>query len=129
MKKAGIISMLFILIQVGCEKFTLDTPEGLHHWDILKVEGPTSGYINQAISLDVTCPTSSGCDIVTEFLTDRHRNSFLIKAFGYTHDGMCTQAAVPMVTEYEFSSSETGTFVLKFIKIDNTTIDHYITIE
>ncbi len=123
------ISILFILTLVGCEKYTLDITEDLHHWDILKVEGPTTGSINQTISLDVTYPTSSGCDMVTEFLSDRHRNSFLIKAFGYTTDGFCTQAAVPMVIEYEFSSSEAGTFELKFIKKDNTTINHSITIE
>ncbi len=129
MRKVGFILILLILTQFGCEKFTLDTPEGLHHWDILKVEGPSSGSINQTISIDVTYPTSSGCDVVTEFLSDKHGKRVLIKAFGYTTDGFCTQAAVPKVKEYEFSSNEKGEFILKFIRIDNTTINHYITID
>jgi len=123
-----------ILILTGCEKNNSDTttivkPEGLVHWDVIKVEGPTSGSVNDTIILDVYCPTSSGCDYISEFLSDKHRNTVFVKAFGNTlKDSPCTLACTPIVARYKFASKSKGQFELQFIKTDNTVIKHFLTI-
>jgi len=135
MKKT--IQFLFttILILYGCEKINntgpnnIETPEGLLHWDIIKVEGQTSGFVNDTISLDVYCPTSSGCDYISSFGSEKNGNIVYIKAFGNTRkDIPCTMAAVPIVVKYKFVSKSVGRFELQFIKRDNSVIKHYLTI-
>jgi hypothetical protein len=114
----------FLLLLIGCEKDTHETPDELTQWPIVMVKGPTSGYINQIITLDVYYPTSSGCDVVTELLSYKHDKTIFIIAYGYTiTDSFCTLAAVPKVIEYEFIPEEGGIYTLHFISPDNTKIN------
>lgn len=136
MKKTILLLLTAILILTGCEKKTnsdtntIVTPEGLVHWDVIKVEGPTSGLVNDTILLDVYCPTSSGCDYISELLSDKNGNTVFIKAFGNTlQDSPCTLAAVPIVAKYKFISKSKGQFELEFIKRDNSVIKHSLTIQ
>jgi hypothetical protein len=135
MKKTILILLTTILMLSGCEKKTnsdtnaIVTPEGLMHWDVLKVEGPTSGLVNDTILLDVYCPTSSGCDYISELLSDKSGNTVFIKAFGNTlKDSPCTLACTPIVAKYKFTSKSKGRFELQFIKRDNSVIKHFLTI-
>jgi hypothetical protein len=136
MKNLLFIVVTFIFIFQGCEKTTQDcnkfpdnTPEGLVHWDILNVEGPSTLLINQSGILEVLYPTSSGCDYVSEFVTVICGNNILVKAYGNTTQGTgCTAAAVPQRINYEFTPTEKGQFVFKFINRDNSIIVHNITI-
>jgi hypothetical protein len=139
MKKKILLLIMTILILSGCEKknnfdiiegLNIETPEGLVHWDVLKVEGQTSGLVNAIISFDVYCPSSSGCDYISKFVSDKNGNTIFIKAFGNTlKDSPCTMAAVPIIAKYEFTSNIKGQFVLKFIKRDNSVIKHFLTIQ
>lgn len=132
MKQVALI-LLMTLILISCEKtekieFSLPTPEGLVHWDILEVEGSNIVNVNQKLILDVYCPRSSSCDHVGLLLSDRYDNRTLIKAFGMTQtDTPCLWHAVPQKIQYEFTPDMKGTFVLEFIKKDNTVIKHYVT--
>ena len=128
-----------ILVLIGCEKknnfdslegLNIETPEGLVNWDVIKVEGPTSALVNATISFDVYCPSSSGCDYISKFVSDKNGNTIFIKAFGNTQiDSPCTMAAVPIIAKYEFTSNLKGQFVLKFINRDNSVIKHFLTIQ
>jgi len=127
----GLFAVIAIFLLLGCEKSSnTDSPEGLVHWNISKVEGPTSGLVNETISLDVYCPTSSGCDYISEFVSDKSGNNIDIKAFGNTlKDTNCTMAAVPLKVKYEFNPNSKGQFVLHFINRDNSVIKHHLTIQ
>jgi hypothetical protein len=135
MKKTILLLLTTIFILAGCEKNnTIDTNnidalEGLVHWDVIKVDGQTSGLVNDTISLDVYCPSSSGCDYISEFLSDKNGSTVFIKAFGNTRkDSPCTMAAVPIIARYKFTSKSKGQFVLQFINRDNSVIKHVLTI-
>jgi hypothetical protein len=128
-------TILFLLTAVffltACEKkYDIETPEGLVQWNISKVEGQTTGTVNDTISLDVYGPTSSGCDYISKFSSDKNGNIIFIEAFGNTKsDVPCTMAAVPVIARYEFISVSKGQFELRFISRDNSVIKHHITIQ
>ena len=136
MKKTILLLFTTIFILSGCEKKNnietnnIITPEGLVHWDVIRVEGQTSGLVNDTISFDVYCPSSSGCDYISEFVSDKDGNTVFIKAFGNTRqDSPCTMAAVPIVAKFKFISKSKGQFELQFIKRDNSVIKHSLTIQ
>jgi len=131
MKKTILLLFTTIIIISSCEKNNnIETPEGLVHWDIMKVEGQTSGFVNDTISFEVYCPSSSGCDYISEFLSDKNGNTVFIKAFGNTRkDTPCTMAALPIVAKFKFTSKSKGQFELQFIKRDNSVIKHFLTIQ
>jgi hypothetical protein len=136
MKKIVQLLITTIFILSSCEKknnietSNIETPEGLVHWDVIKVEGQTSGSVNDTITLDVYCPTSSGCDYISEFLSDKNGNTVFIKAFGNTRkDTPCTMACIPIVAKYKFTSKSKGQFELQFIKKDNSVIKHFLTFQ
>ena len=136
MNKTILFLFATILVLSGCEKKNniepniIETPEGLVHWDVIKVEGQTSGLVNDTILLDVYCPSSSGCDYISRFISNKNGNTIFIKAFGNTRtDTPCTMAAIPIVTKYKFSSKSKGQFELQFIKRDNSIIKHFLTIQ
>lgn len=114
----------------GCEKTTVEVPESLVHWNVSKVEGPSTGFVNQAVTLDVYCPASSGCDYISKIVSDSRGKIISIRAYGNTlTDSPCTMAAIPIIVKYEFTPDEKGQFILKFISRDNSVIDHMLTIQ
>lgn len=122
------------MVLLGCEQSsfdipTIEEPEGLNHWGILKVEGQTSGLVDKTITLDVFCPTSSGCDYIAKLSSVKEGNTIYIKAFGGTlTNNPCTMACVPIVAKYEFTPATKGRYILKFINRDNSIIEHQITV-
>ena len=124
--------VLSIMVLFGCKQSsfeipTIEAPEGLFHWPILKVEGQTSGSVDRTISLDVFCPTSSGCDYIAKFSSAKEGNTIYIKAFGGTlTNSPCTMACVPIVAKFEFTPVTKGRYTLKFISGDNSIIEHHI---
>jgi len=123
-----LVSITFLL--TGCKKNNVNPSEELVQWNISKVEGPTTGLVNETISFDVYCPASSGCDYISEFSSDENGDTIVIKALGGTlKDSPCTMAAVPILAKYEFKTSNKGLYTLKFISRDNTIIEHIVTIQ
>jgi len=129
-----LLFILFITIFLGCERSsfeipTIEEPEGLNHWPILKVEGQTSGSVDTPITLDVFCPTSSGCDYISKLSSVKEGRTIYIKAFGGTlTNSPCTMACVPIVAKYQFTPVTKGRYTLKFISGDNSIIEHHITV-
>jgi hypothetical protein len=135
MKIKFIIIITFILLIQGCEKSNQccdefpNPPAGLKHWQVLNVAGPITGLINQPLTLEITYPTSSGCDYVSNFLNVNCDNTILIKAFGTTlQNTPCTQTAVPKTISYDFTPTKKGKFTFKFINPDNSSISHNLTV-
>lgn len=135
MKTKTLLCLAIIGLLIGCEEsvensFKGVTPEGLVHWNVLNVEGPTIGEVNKAVTFNVSCPTTSGCDYVSTFVSDdSNGKTILIKAYGNTtKNSMCTLAAVPIVVKYEFTLRAKGQYVFKFINKDETIIKHNFTV-
>jgi len=131
MKTRTLLFIVIIGLLIGCEKsvensFKSVPPKGLVHWNVLKVEGPTGGEVNKPITFNVSCPTTSGCDYVSTFVSDNSNGkTILIKAYGGTiQNSMCTMAAVPITVKYEFTPHEKGQYVLEFINKDETVIKY-----
>jgi len=134
MKTKTFLFVTIISLLIGCEEsvensFKGVAPAGLVHWNVLSVEGPTIVEVNKAITFNVSCPATSGCDYVSTFVSDdSNGNTILIKAYGNTtKNTMCTQAAVPIVVKYEFTPHAKGQYVLKFINRDETIIKRSFT--
>ena len=135
MKTKTFLLLTIISLLTGCEdsvenSFKGVAPEGLVHWNVLSVEGPTIGEVNKAITFNVSCPTTSGCDYVSNFVSDdSNGNTISIKAYGNTtKNSMCTLAAVPIVVKYEFTPHAKGQYMLKFINKDESIIKYSFTI-
>jgi hypothetical protein len=137
MKKILILFIFFISTFSSCEKANKDcdkfpeiAPEGLVQWNVLSVESPKSSKVNQPLIIEVTYPTSSGCDYVSDFVTANcGSNTILIKAYGNTVlDSPCTLAAMPKKINFEFIPNVKGQFVFEFINKDNSLISCAITI-
>jgi hypothetical protein len=133
MKNIVVILFLASFLQ-GCEENSITesikTRDGLVQWNIAKVEGPISATVNQAVVLEVTYPTSSGCDLVSQFGTTSNDNCIYVKAFGKTlNDSPCTLAAIPKKIDFLYTPTVKGDFIFKFLKTDNSYIEHILRVE
>lgn len=133
--KIYFITLLSAMFLLGCEKdnleveFSLPTPEGLVHWDILEVEGENSININDTLVLEVSFPRSSSCDYITHMLSDEHGKTILVKGFGNTRlNSPCLMFAIPQILQYEFIPNSKGIYRLEFIKKDETKIIHTVNV-
>ena len=122
-----IASVLFIM--VACKKEKQLTEAKQH--DVTSVTGSTTGTINTAITLTVTYPYSNGCDFIGSFEETRTGNTIAIKALSkpVAKDAICTQDAGSRTIDYQFKSSTAGTFELRFLKTDGTSVNHTVTIQ
>lgn len=113
-----------------CDKFPVNPPEGLVQWNVLSVDGPTTALVNQPVTLEVTYPTSSGCDYVSEFVTSKCSSiNILVKVYGNTiKDAPCPLAAVSKKINFEFTPYAKGQILFEFINKDNSVISYSITI-
>jgi hypothetical protein len=94
-----------------------------------RVEGVTTGTINQAISLTIFYPTSSGCDVLDRFEQNANGKIISIKAFGHTEtSNFCTQAAIDKRAILDFTPTSKGSFELRFIQKDNSYFTYNLTI-
>lgn len=133
-KKILTFTIIIFTVLFGCDQSsfeipTIEEPEGLIHWNILKVEGQTTGSVDNPITLDVFCPTSSGCDYITKLSSVNEGRTIYIKAFGGTlENSPCTMACIPIRTKFEFTPVTKGRYTLKFISRDKSIIEHHITV-
>jgi len=113
---------------MACKKEKL--PNGELH-DITSVAGPTTGAVNTDIVLTVTYPFRDGCDAIERFEESRWGKTVTIKGITKPVDkgAFCTQNAGLRTMEYKFKASTTGTYELRFLKPDNTTVNHTIAIQ
>jgi hypothetical protein len=129
MKNASFLFIVLISLTCGCNKSANDTSSVLVHRNVTKVEGPNTGLVNQAISLTVYYPTSSGCDIFDKFEQSTQGNVISVKAFGHTDTGYCTQVALERTVVFIFQPNSKGNFEIRFINRDNSYLTHNLIIK
>lgn len=132
----GVLIIFFLAAFIsGCEKDNKQhdefpaPPVGLSHWPVSKVSGPAAAPINQSLVLEVTYPTSDGCDYISEFQTVSLKNNISVKAFGTSlKDNPCIQAAVPKKINFNYIPTSQGAYIFKFINPDNSVIIYNLTV-
>jgi hypothetical protein len=128
MKLNFFITCIILVLIVSCKK---STPEIYNsaQWNMNRVEGVTSGSLNQTITLTVFYPTSSGSDVFNKFEQSIQDKIVSIKAYGHTvTSNFCTDAAIERNATFSFKSTLTGPFELRFINKDNSYFTHNLTI-
>ena len=96
---------------------------------VIKVEGATTGSVNQVVALTVHWQFTSGsCDVFDKFEESRQGNTIKIKVYGHWTENVCTSDVGINKVTYNFSSSTPGTFELLFENMDGSVVIHTITI-
>ncbi|RYZ30679.1 MAG: hypothetical protein EOO10_01990 [Chitinophagaceae bacterium] len=123
-----LLAGILIFTVMACKKEKLSDGE-LH--DITSVAGPATGAVNTDIVLTVTYPFRDGCDAIERFEENRSGKTVIIKGITrpVAKDAFCTQNAGMRTIEYKFKASSAGTYELRFLKPDNTTVNHTITLQ
>ncbi len=119
-----VIASLFI----SCKKNEPTGPNYVH-WPVVEVNGAQQANIGQAVSLQVSWPYSSGCDIMDKFAIKKFGNSYQIKALGYYDNVICTQDAGIKTRAYPFIESAAGNYELNFENPDGSVITHTILVQ
>ncbi|MGE5457584.1 MAG: hypothetical protein ACM3RX_04455 [Methanococcaceae archaeon] len=135
MKKGFFIILILVVYMHGCEKDNKSQdefpspPVGLSHWPVSGITGPATATVNQMLTLEITYPTSSGCDYISEFQTVFSTNIVLVKAFGSSFDDTpCTQAAIPKKIKFNYIPTTQGAYIFKFINPDNSIIIYNLSV-
>lgn len=103
----------------------------LKQHDISSVAGPVTGTVNTALTLTITYPYMNGCDYIGSFEESKSGNTVTVKAYAkpVDKDAVCTQDAGSRTIEYKFTPATAGTFNLKFMKLNGTSVDHTVTVQ
>src|SRR5688572_10923780 len=86
---------------------------------VSKVEGPSTGQINQEVNFQVYFGVHNGCGQFGNFEESIEANSRLIKVIAKYEGCICTQDAPGRIGDYKFRTSQTGTYFLKFLQVNN----------
>ena len=123
--KVCITSLIFILL-VSCRKSNQEPYKSVQ-WNMNRVEGATTGKVDQTIILTVYYPTSSSCDVFDRFENTTQDHFFSYKAYGHTETSkFCTEAAIEKSVEVKFIPISAGSYELRFINPDNSYFTHTI---
>jgi len=94
-----------------------------------RVEGPTTGKADEAITLTVYYPTSSSCDIFDRIERDVQPYYFSFKAYGHTEtSNLCTDAAIEKSVKVKLMPLSAGSYKLRFINNNDSYFIHNLTI-
>jgi hypothetical protein len=127
MKPTLFLILFSFIFSLSCDR---NDPEEINsiQWNITKVEGASSGSLDENISLKAYYQTASGCDIFDRFEQTGQDRVFSIKAYGHTADMICTAQAVERSSFFYFVPTMSGIYEFRFINRDNTVIRHTLTI-
>lgn len=120
--------LVITLLIASCKKTDPVYPD-YTHWPVVEVDGSQQATVAQPVSLIVSWPYSSGCDVMDKFETKKLGNIYSIKALGYYNDVICTQDAGIKTREYIFQAAAAGTYELNFENPDGSVITHTILVQ
>jgi hypothetical protein len=113
-----------MLITVSCKKDDVLQKKGVGkivQGNILGVNGPISGTVNQELVFNLMWQNTDGTARVEHLIDSSLRNVNVIKLFALTHaiDTAIVPSKIPSTITYTFKASSPGTYFLKFYKADN----------
>lgn len=92
------------------------------------VEGPTEALVNQEISLRVSFGIINGCGSFNNFKEVSQSNNSEIVVVAKYQGCVCTQVASTEIANYKFVKSTAGTYQLRFLQANNTSLLHTIVV-
>lgn len=109
----------------GCEERTeLDMCRMRRPGSVTKVEGPSTGQVNQDIAITAYVMLAGNCSGVERFVETTSSNTQTIRVNTYTDTCVaCTNNYIESPTVYTFKTNKPGTYYLKFASFN----DQYIT--
>ncbi len=87
---------------------------------VSKVEGSTTGQVNQEIALQVYFGCHNGCGQFGNFEENISANTRTIIVNAKYEGCVCTQEVPVRIGSYKFKTSQAGIYYLKFLKESNT---------
>lgn len=126
-----LIFALCVLTLLSFSSCSKDEPEVVyHHWMVTKVESAGTASIAAPLTLEVSWPFTSGCDVMDRFevTTGLSTTELNIKAMGYTRTGACTDDAGIKKTDYNFTATKPGTYTLNFQNPDGSVVAHVVVV-
>jgi len=102
---------------------------GFTNAPVTKVEGPTTGNVNQAIDLTVSFGCFSGCGQFGNFEQTANGNSTTISVVAKYEGCICTTEAPIRQTIYNFKAGQPGTYYLRFEQTKDSYLTYSIVIQ
>ena len=119
---------LVTFILNSCGKSYLETCKSTIHTTISSVEGGDSIRMNSLKSLEVYFNTYNGCGQFSHFEETSNGNTKTIKVFAKYEGCACTQVVKNVREAYNYTVSQTGTYIFDFVQPDNSHIIRTITV-
>lgn len=83
---------------------------------VTTVTGPTTGKVNQELTLTVSFTTVNNCFVFNKFLETATENTKVIEVESKSEGINCGTTPVTKTTSYKFKATAAGTYILKFKK-------------
>ena len=128
--KKFLTGLFITLLAAGFSSCKKDELKPTQH-DISSVTGPYTGNTGNAITLTVRYPYNGGCDYIGSF--DEKREGSIVTIYAYkkpvSKETICTMELGFRNVDYNFTSDIAGTFELRFMKTDGSSVNHTVTIQ
>jgi hypothetical protein len=108
------------------------TPEpcnSLVHTVIDSAALPTTALVNQNVAMQIAFTVTDGCGQFGYISETNSGNTKTLKVYARYVGCICTQALLPVYTNYNFTPTTTGEQIIKIEQPDGTLLTHSITIQ
>ncbi|PRZ26223.1 hypothetical protein [Flavobacterium granuli] len=95
---------------------------------VTEVTGPTTGKINQELSLEVSFTVENNCGTFNKFVENTVENTKTIEVESKFEGIGCDATPLTKQTPYKFKATAEGTYILKFKKSETEFITQTIII-
>lgn len=95
---------------------------------VTEVTGPTTGKINEELTLEVSFTVDNNCGSFNKFVETSVENTKTIEVESKFQGENCEAKPVTKKTSYKFKAEVEGTYILNFKKSDTTFITQTIII-
>lgn len=80
------------------------------------VTGPTTGVVNQELTLNVTFAVDNSCGVFSKFIETTTEKTKVIEVETKYEGSNCNASATTKTTTYKFKTTAAGTYIFKFKK-------------
>ena len=119
---------LLLLFLSSCGKSYLESCKTKIHTTLSAVTGPDSVRMNNLNSFQVYFDTYNGCGQFSHFEETSIGNTKTIKVFAKYEGCVCTQIVKSVIEDYNYTTTQTGTYIFNFVQPNNTYITHTVTV-
>lgn len=95
---------------------------------VTEVTGPTTGTVNQELTLEVSYAVDNSCGIFNKFVETASENTKTIEVESKLEGIGCDATPTIKKTPYKFKATAEGTYILKFKKTETEFITQTIVV-